>query len=55
LPLNFDSRLRLALDEIKATEKQLELWPALKDIGENFLSLGWALMAEPELRARLKG
>ncbi|NMC66284.1 MAG: hypothetical protein GYA53_09135 [Acidobacteria bacterium] len=50
----FDSRLRLALDEIKATEKQLELWPALKDIGENFLSLGWALMAEPELRARLK-
>lgn len=50
----FDRRLRLALDEIKAAGDRPEWWPALKKIGENFLSLGWALTAEPELRARLK-
>jgi hypothetical protein len=50
----FDSRLRRALDEIKTAPKKPELWPALKEIGENFLSLGWALIAESELRTRLK-
>lgn len=50
----FDWKLKQALEEIKAAEKKPELWKALKKIGENFMSLGWAWLSDDELRAWLK-
>ena len=50
----FDRKVQQALDEIKAAEKQPELWTALKKIGKSFMSLGWAWLSDDELRAWLK-
>ncbi|MDD8021114.1 MAG: hypothetical protein PHU81_08050 [Acidobacteriota bacterium] len=50
----YDSRLKQALSEIEAAENKPGFWATIKKIGKDFLSLGWALINEPELRAWLK-
>ncbi len=50
----FKPRLTQALAEIEAIEGKRNFWRTLKEISEAFLSLGWSLMTESQVREELK-
>lgn len=51
---DFHPRLTQALAEIEAVPGKRNFWKTLKEISEAFLSLGWSLMTESQVREELK-
>jgi len=54
LAAGFKPRLEAALSEIKAAGGRKKFWPTLEGICGEFLSLGWSLLGEDEVRELLK-
>jgi hypothetical protein len=50
----FKARLTQALAEIEAVPGKRNFWKTVKEISERFLSLGWSLMTESQVREELK-
>lgn len=54
LVAEFKPRLKLALEEIEAAGVRRNFWKTLERLAGDFLSLGWNLLLEDEIRAELK-
>ncbi|MCR4395649.1 MAG: hypothetical protein NUW07_02825 [Candidatus Saccharicenans sp.] len=50
----FRPRLQQALEEIEAARVRNNFWRTLENLTEGFLSLGWRLLAEDDIREQLK-
>lgn len=50
----FEPRLKQAMEEIDAAGVRGNFWKTLENLVGGFLSLGWNLMLEDEIKARLK-
>ena len=50
----FRPRLKRALEEIEAARVRKNFWKTLENLAEGFLSLGWSLLTEDEVREQLK-
>ncbi|MGQ9800489.1 MAG: hypothetical protein ACUVRL_02315 [Candidatus Saccharicenans sp.] len=50
----FKPRLKQALEEIEAARVRKNFWKTLENLAKGFLSLGWSLLGEDEIREQLK-
>lgn len=50
----FEPRLKQALEEIEAASIRRNFWETMENLAGGFLSLGWDLLLEDEIRAQLK-